>query len=403
MAISGSRRRCPPTSSMMHLLPYDCLCYIFQLLDCKSDRDSFGLTCCLWLQVQNSSRQSLYCPPFVLSPDTPSKCVSAKSKLSLDRFLSRFRLLRSLSLSGCDDLPDSGLSSLQFYGSKLHFLRLDFCSSISDYGLSLVAAGCPCLTIISLFQCKISNVGLQILSKSCSALKDVNLSECFFITDKGIRALSQNCSQLRSVSVKLCGWLTGVGFDGCSETLSWLDASYCRVLPDGGRGIVSGGGLEYLRVSCLSDRCDCIYKDHGLATIGSSGLAKRLAVLDFQRCACVNDETVVAIAKGCPMLQEWSFASCYGVKIPGWESVGANCCNLKRLHVNNCRNLCDQGLQALRDGCKRLEILYVHGCDRISSTAMEVFKSLRGDVKIKEKQVFSIAPSWPFPQRDRTY
>ncbi|XP_052181689.1 F-box/LRR-repeat protein 12-like [Diospyros lotus] len=370
-------------TSIMHL-PDDCLYFIFQRLDCGSDRNSFGLTCHRWLCVQNSSRQSLQfqCSFSVLNISSLSLTSASVNSFQLQKLLTRFRQLQSLSLSGCIKLPDSGLSGLQYYGPELQAFYLDCCFGITDNGLSLVAAGCPSLSRISLYRCNISDVGLEILAKSCLALKDIDLSYCSLITDKGIRALSQNCHHLRAVRMSYCRSISGVGFRGCSQSLSYLEAESCKLEPEGIMGIVSGGGLEYLNASSLSW---CINGD-GLAFIGC-GSATRLRVINLRLCRSVNDEAVMAIAKGCPWLQEWNLAVCHEVRISGWESIGSDCHNLERLHVNRCRNLCDRGLQALRDGCKRLSILYISQRCRISTTAIELFKCFRAGVEIKEEEM----------------
>lgn len=372
-------------------LPEDCLNFIFQRLDCNSDRESFGLTCHHWLRIQNINRRFLQfqCSFTQLDVSSLSQTSPTISSFHLNRLLTRFQLLESLSLSGCTELPDSGLTPLQDYGSRLQTIFLDCCFGITDQGLSLIATGCP-LTVISLYRCNITDVGLQNLAKSCSALKDVNLSYCALISDHGIRALSQKCCQLRAVSISFCKGVSGVGFSGCSPTLAYLEAESCKLGPEGITEIVSGGGLEYLNVSNLRW---CITGD-GLAAIGA-GLGTKLRVLNLRMGRLVSSESVAAIAKGCPLLQEWNLALCHEVKIPGWKAVGENCHNLEIIHLNRCRNLCDHGLQALRDGCRQLRIMYINGYYQVSVAAMEMFKWSRSDVQIKEEEI-TIVPNWPF-------
>ncbi|GFP98736.1 F-box/LRR-repeat protein 12 [Phtheirospermum japonicum] len=358
-------------------IPDDCLYFIFQRLDSSYDRESFGLTCHCWLRIQNSSRRSLR--------------LTEINSYHLYRLLARFTNLHSLSLSCCTELPDPGLSVLVRYGLKLQRLNLDCCFGITDHGLSYVASGCPFLTIISLYRCSVTDTGLETLSKSCSSLADVNLSYCSLISDIGIRALSENCLCLRAVSISHCRNMTGIGFRGCSNTLVYLEADSCKLDPEGIRAVVSGGGLEYLNISNLSW---CV-RGHGLADIDSLYVSN-LKVLNFRLCRTIGDEAIVKIATGCPLLEEWNLALCHEVRIEGWESIGLNCRRLERLHVNRCQNLCDQGLRGLRDGCKRLRRLYLGRCRRLSWTAVEMFKCLRGDVRIVDEEVMCIAPEWAF-------
>lgn len=378
-------------TSVVHL-PDDCLTIIFQRLDSSSDRESFGLTCHRWHNIQNLSRRSLqFQSSFTLFNFSSSSQTTVLDSYHLHKLLTRFQHLHYLSLSGCTELPDSGLIPLQFYGSKLLSLHLDYCFGLTDNGLSLVAAGCPSLMVINLSRCNITDVGLEALANGCTALKKINLSYCPLVSDSGLRALSQACHQLQTVKISCCREINGRGLTGCSPMLAYVDADSCNLEPKGIMGIVSGGGLEYLNVSGIS----WSIQEDGLAAIGS-GFAARLKILNLRMCRTVGDESIMAIAKGCPLLREWNLALCHGVKISGWKSIGLNCKKLEKLHVNRCRNLCDHGLQALREGCKRLSVLYISKCCRLSSTAIELFKMYRGNVEIREEENMCIGPDWTF-------
>ncbi|KAL5065485.1 hypothetical protein RYX36_027222 [Vicia faba] len=292
----------------------------------------------------------------------------------------RFQHLESLSLCGCTELNDSGLTRLLSYGSNLQKLNLDCCLKVTDYGLSLVASGCPSLTSISLYRCiNISDDGLETLATACLSLKCINLSYCSQISDKGLKALTQRCRQLQAVNISHCESIRGVGFKGCSKSLTHVEAWSCKLNPEGVTGIISGGGIEYLDVSCLS------WYPLGDTLLGIR-LSSNLKVLNFRMCRSVSDTSIVAIAMGCTLLEEWNLALCHEVRISGWQAVGLYCQNLKRLHVNRCRNLNDNGLQALRDGCRSLSVLYLNGCVHVPPFALELFKSHRANVCIKDEE-----------------
>ncbi|KAG8371623.1 hypothetical protein BUALT_Bualt13G0107500 [Buddleja alternifolia] len=381
-----------PSTSIFQLSD-DCLYFIFQRLDSSLDRESFGLTCHRWLHIQNSSRRSLQfqCSFTQLSVPSLSQPSMNVNSFHLYKLLNRFQQLHSLSLSGCTELQDSCLSMLITYGSKLQSLHLECCFRITDHGLSFIANGCPFLTVVSLYRCNITDTGLSTLTKSCSSIKDVNLSYCLHISDHGITALSKNCRHLRAIRISHCRNVNGLGFQGCSQSLIYLEADSCKLEPEGITAIVSGGGLEYLNISNLRW---CI-RGHGFGVIDSQFIA-RLKVIDFRLCRTIDDEAVVKIARGCPLLEEWNLALCHEIRIGGWRSIGSNCGNLKQLHVNRCQNLCDQGLVALRDGCRRLRKLYLGRCRQIGWTTIEMFKCLRSDVQIVNEEVMCIAPDWSF-------
>lgn len=378
-------------ASIMHL-PDDCLSLIFHHLSSTFDRQSFGLTCRRWLHIQNLNRKSLQfqCSFTILNPSSLSMKPFCIQTFHVHCLLSRFQHLESLSLSGCTEITDSGLTQLQSYGSNLQNLHLDCCFNITDYGLSLIASGCPLLMIISFYRClNITDRGLEILASGCMSLKHVNLSYCSRISDKGLKALTQGCRQLQAVKISHCESITGVGFKGCSETLAYVEADSCKLKPEGVMGIVSGGGIQYLDVSCLS------WTPFGDPMAGI-GFSTNLKILNFRMCRTVCDASIIAIAKGCKLLQQWNLALCHEVKLSGWQAIGLNCQNLERLHVNRCRNLCDLGLQSIRNGCKSLTILYMSGCSRLSSTAIEIFKCYRADVRIQEVEIMCIEPNWEY-------
>lgn len=366
----------------MHL-PDECLFLIFQRLDNSSDRNSFGLTCHRWLQVQNSCRKSLQ-----VYGSHQSQATSIFNSVNLYKLLQRFRELESLSLTGCMELPDSILAEVQSYGTKLRTLRLDGCSDTSDYGFSLAVSSCSFLTLISLDRCKISDDGLHTVARSCKMLKDVSISFCRRISDSGIKSLMTYCHQLRSVRASHCSSVSGIGFEGCPQSLTHLDVGSCRLEPEGIQGILSGGGLEYLNVS---GRTQVVHGDD-LAFIGA-GLGSRLRTLNFRLCRTVGDLTIMVIARGCPLLQEWNLVGCDEIRFSGWDSIGSNCKNLERLHVNRCRNLCEPGLRAIRDGCPRLSVLHINRCPRIPNAALELFRNHREGVEIDPREVLCIAPT----------
>ncbi|MFS7944930.1 putative leucine-rich repeat domain superfamily [Helianthus anomalus] len=371
----------------MHL-PDDCLFFIFEKFDSSVDRESFGLTCHRLLRVQNLSRRSLEfgCSFSRLNHSLSKPTIDVDSYI-LDKLIKRFRQLEFLSLCGCVNLQDSGLSQLQNYGSKLKSLYLDCCFKITDVGLSLVAIGCPNLSFVSLYRCAISDNGLELLSKSCRFLQDLNLEWCSLVTDSGVFSITNNCRELRAIKISHCEKVKGVGFEGCSQTLACLEADFCKLEPEGIMGILSGGGLEYLNVSSLSW---CIRGD-GLRAIGG-GFGKNLRTLNFRLCRTVSDETIMEISKGCPLLKEWNLSLCTEIKLTGWESIGKYCHNLEKLHVNGCRGLCDRGLIALRNGCKRLSVVYITRCQQVSMLAITLFKIARWDVEMKLEEVMCIMP-----------
>uniref|UniRef100_A0A0D9XR12 F-box/LRR-repeat protein 15-like leucin rich repeat domain-containing protein n=1 Tax=Leersia perrieri TaxID=77586 RepID=A0A0D9XR12_9ORYZ len=256
-----------------------------------------------------------------------------------------------------------------------------------DDGLEQVSTGCPNLVSLELYRCfNVTDHGLEILSKSCNALKSLNLGYCVAISDRGIGAIFRNCPNICAIIIAYCRGVSGVGFRGCPSTLSHLEAESCMLSRDGLLDVVSGGGLEYLNLYNLRSST-------GLDVLDRVGYAKKLRFLNLRMCRYLTDDSVAAIASGCPLIEEWSLAVCHGVRLPGWSAIGLFCNKLKILHVNRCRNICDQSLQALRDGCVYLEVLHIHGCGKITNNGLASFSIVRPNVKQRVDEVMSIGPS----------
>jgi len=157
------------------------------------------------------------------------------------------------------------------------------------------------------------------------------------------------------------------------------------ISPEGMLDIVSGGGLEYLNFYNLRSSA-------GLDGLGRVRSLTKLRFLNLRMCRYLTDDSVVAIASACPLIEEWSLAVCHGVRLPGWTAIGLYSNKLRILHVNRCRNICDQGLQALKDGCMCLEVLHIHGCGKITNNGLALFSIARPSVKQMVDEAMSIGP-----------
>ncbi|KAJ3671532.1 hypothetical protein LUZ60_007611 [Juncus effusus] len=361
-------------------IPDDCLLIIYQELQNREDRNSFGMTCKSWLHIQNISRKQI-----VFDFTFNNKNQQTERPIYIQKLLTRFPYLSKLSLEGCEDLPDSALEPLRVSCSSLKYLSLYKCFSITDLGLTLVSKGCPNLQTLNLTQTNVTDLGLESISVSCRALRNVNLANCFKITDLGLNFLCKGCPKLNALITTNCKGVKGLGFKGAPNTLTYLEAETCSLSSEGLLEAFSLGGIEYLNLSHMRSR-------NGLTHFG---LSQKIRFLNLRNCRHVSDESATAISKGCPLLEELNLAMCNGVRLTGWLAIGSNCTKLRVLHVNRCRNLCNQGLNALRDGCRKLEVLYIHGCKGVTNVGLEIFRMYRFNVVLRREDCrgsMSIAP-----------
>ncbi|GJZ82230.1 leucine-rich repeat domain, L domain-like protein [Tanacetum coccineum] len=224
------------------------------------------------------------------------------------------------------------------YGSRLHSLDLSLCTNVTDNSIASFASGCPSLSVIILYHCS-------------------------SITDNGLEILT-------SFSLRIAGH----AFKGLEPTL-----------------LNGGGSLECLHFTSIIGPWG-----HELSIIGL-GFAANLKILNFQDVRLVNDEIVLQIAKGCPLLTEWNLSWCRNITTSGWNSIGLHCQNLEILHVT-ATSLSDtgKGLVAVGNGCRRLSVIYMKTKFIITPNWMHSFTTKRPDVEIINEEATQIAHSWAF-------
>ncbi|PWA34810.1 hypothetical protein CTI12_AA615630 [Artemisia annua] len=175
-----------------------------------------------------------------------------------------------------------------------------------------------------------------------------------------------------------CRQLTKLSFQGVSHTLASLEDKLCSFDSMGVFDFVSGGALKYLSFSSY-------IREIGL------GVGSKLKILDLKMCGdLVDDATILKIAKGCPLLQEWNLSYCYKIAISGWNTIGLYCQNLKILHVHRCVKLGDKGLLAVGYGCECLSVIYMTNCYQITPSGIFLLRRHRRDVEIKEEESTSL-------------
>ncbi|XP_071738028.1 F-box/LRR-repeat protein 12-like [Rutidosis leptorrhynchoides] len=256
------------------------------------------------------------------------------------------------------------------------------------------------ILFIDLCNSAITDSELETLTKFCKNLIGVSLVGCSDITNVGIVSLRQNCPRLRILKISGCDKVVNVVNSSSKQrrcllgNLDYLQADSHVLYPN-----------EYTTGSCI--RClDISYSTkhstdkRGLLGIGSS-IGRPLQILAFSPnqssglCSYVTDRIIEEISKGCSLLEELNLSKCSRIGLSGWRSIASHCWNLKRLHVNDCANLCDEGLLALGNGrCKRLSVLYMTNCPRITSSGINKFKILLPDVVIEEKIGITNFPSY---------
>ena len=113
--------------------------------------------------------------------------------------------LRSLTLSGCDQITDVGLWALARSCTALRELRLSGCTKVTHIGLRSLSLRCRALEVIDLSHCPdIDDMGLRVLASGCWGLHTLSFKNCRRITDTGLTEIARMCKHLRDVDVSGC-------------------------------------------------------------------------------------------------------------------------------------------------------------------------------------------------------
>lgn len=118
--------------------------------------------------------------------------------------LEKFRGLKCLDLSGCQQIQDDDLSIIVRGCGQLTELSLNHCERIGEAGFFALAKGMPYLLQLELAFCSITNTALVEIASRCRFLTSLNITSCQELTEKGIVAFVKTCSSLREINASRC-------------------------------------------------------------------------------------------------------------------------------------------------------------------------------------------------------
>ena len=116
-------------------------------------------------------------------------------------------VLEEINIRKCDNVTDQGLAYLSDDSrkpSKLKFLDLSFCSSVTDFGLSHVAQGLKNLVGLSISNSLVGDTGLLNLANGLVHLQTLALGQCNNITEGGLIKMAIKAKSLRMIDIYGC-------------------------------------------------------------------------------------------------------------------------------------------------------------------------------------------------------
>lgn len=331
------------------------------------------------------------------------------------------RLLRSVDLSGCLQIPSNGFKSLANGCLYLKSLHLNNLYSLEDVAVDNFLRKARGLEELSLKNCggltsrafkelrshttlrklsvslnyKIDDAILLSSLKMCSHFTDLNLVDCIMIGDGTLKALAP-LRHLKRVNISMCTKVSDLGMrfliDGCSGpsiislNLSYLDkltditlfrmsqrcaklrllvVNFCDRLTDSGFELIPK--LPNLReFHCRG----CFISNLGAALIGRM---KTIRILNFSECQRIRDWEKVTKQFN-PEMISVDFSIVQGVTNTGIKHMAFNCRYLERINISGCPNLTDLSVQYISGVCHYLNTIDISGLPHISDRSIKYLR-----------------------------
>ncbi|XP_026664927.2 F-box protein SKP2A-like isoform X2 [Phoenix dactylifera] len=300
-------------------------------------------------------------------------------------------------------LEDIAVEAVANYCHDLRDLDLSKSFRLTDCSLYALAHGCPRLTKLNISGCSaFSDSALAYLTSYCRNLKNLNLCGCVrAATDRALQAIAYNCIQLQTLNLGWCEDISDNGVTslaaGCPD-LRALDLCGCVLIT-----VMEASSVFWF--VCVDDQ--------SLVTLGSSTRRCRRLIRTcwsitgalpsrFRRDQLLStwgellrtpvpDESVIALANGCPRLRSLGLYYCQNITDRAMYSLANSRVKSKRelrgpmqnssdekeglmkLNISQCTALTPPAVQAVCDSfpalhtCPERHSLIISGCLNLTS------------------------------------
>ncbi|KAL2929628.1 EIN3-binding F-box protein 1 [Bienertia sinuspersici] len=338
--------------SSINVLPDECLFEIFRRLPGQERSNCAGVSK-HWLTLLSSIRRAEMCDKdaVLVSDDKEvDGCLtrSVEGKKATDVRLAAIAV---------GTAARGGLGKLCIRGSK----------SVTNFGLSAIARGCPSLRSLSIWNVSsIGDEGLFEIAKECHLLEKLDLCQCPSITNKGLSAIAENCPNLTTISLESCHNLGNDSIQavaqGCPK-LESISIKDCPLVGDQGLASLLSSSSSVLAKAKLQS---LNISDFSLAVIGHYGKSLTSLTLSSLRNVSEKGFWVMGNAQGLKALSSLSISSCLGVTDLSLEAISKGCSALKQISLRNCCFMSNNGLLGISKSAKSLESMHLEDCNRIT-------------------------------------
>ncbi|RLM73572.1 F-box protein SKIP2-like [Panicum miliaceum] len=405
---SSSSLFAPPARDYTQDLPDKILALVFASL-APADRSACSLVCARWKEVDAATRHHL-------SLDARAGLGHAAPAL-FARFAAVTKLaLRSARGSGADSLADDGAAAAAaaLPSDRLARLKLRGLQQLSDTGLSSLAAAAPALRKLSVASCTFGPKAFVAVLQACPLLEDLSVKRLRGLPDtagaasaiteeiKFPQALSlrsvclkdlysalcfvplvASSPNLRTLKILRCSGAWDLPLEVITARAPGLVELHLEKLQVGDRGLAALSACRNLEVLFLVKTPECT--DSGIISVAEKCHKLCKLHIDGWRTNRIGDFGLMAVARGCPDLQELVLIG-VNPTVLSLRMLGEHCRALERLALCGCETVGDAEIICLAERCAALKKLCIKGCP-VSDRGME---ALNGGcpslVKVKLKR-----------------
>lgn len=125
---------------------------------------------------------------------------------------------------------------------SLSALSIAFCQAVTDSGVEAFAPKAPKLRDLNIDDCtRLGDASLLALAAHCRGLESLSARRCVKMTDAGLVAVAER-GALRRLAVSGSPGAGAAAASAlarcCGATLEWVDASFCRAVPEAALGLL---------------------------------------------------------------------------------------------------------------------------------------------------------------------
>jgi hypothetical protein len=278
--------------------------------------------------------------------------IECLSHLSDDNFgppvRARLSLLHSLSVSRCSRLSLVTLRDLFSFTTRLTELDLSWCKVFDDDALQAVSAACP-LRSLNITSCVfITDTGLTALARRSPLLSFLSVSMCPLIQGTALLELARKCPNLADLNVSGCDAITSVSLLKFARECR----SLTRVHLGGLRKAVSDAVIAalaqnnpHLRIGLFGG---CLQvTDSGVAEIATH--CRLLKELDLSSVVQLSDAGLLEISRRLLHLERLILNDCEALRNEGVLSLARRLWKLKTLEIKGCWNVSNATMNQCRE------------------------------------------------------